>query len=63
MKPITIATGFFFSLGMSAAFALPTTSSHAAPGPVLGAGLPVLAAGYGLYWLLRRRKKGTQTDL
>jgi hypothetical protein len=28
-----------------------------APGPVLGAGLPVFAAGYGVYWVVRRRKK------
>ena len=30
---------------------------HGAPGPVLGAGLPVLAVGYGVYWLVRRRRK------
>jgi hypothetical protein len=33
---------------------------HAAPGPVLGAGLPALAAGgigYGIYWLVRRRRR------
>jgi hypothetical protein len=28
-----------------------------APGPVLGAGLPVLAVGAGIYWVVRRRKK------
>jgi len=27
-----------------------------APGPIAGAGLPVLAVGYGVYWLIRRRK-------
>jgi hypothetical protein len=26
------------------------------PGPLVGAGLPVLAVGYGAYWLLKRRK-------
>ena len=26
------------------------------PGPIAGAGLPVLAAGYGIYWLVRRRR-------
>jgi hypothetical protein len=30
---------------------------HGAPGPIAGAGLPVLALGYGVYWLVRRRRK------
>jgi hypothetical protein len=30
---------------------------HGAPGPIAGAGLPILAAGYGVYWLVRRRRK------
>ncbi|MGX9429609.1 MULTISPECIES: hypothetical protein [Bradyrhizobium] len=29
----------------------------AAPGPIAGAGLPILAVGYGVYWLIRRRRK------
>jgi hypothetical protein len=28
-----------------------------APGPIAGAGLPVLAVGYGVYWLVKRRRK------
>lgn len=28
-----------------------------APGPIAGAGLPILAAGYGVYWLIKRRRK------
>lgn len=30
---------------------------HAAPGPIAGASLPVLAVGLGVYWLVRRRRK------
>jgi hypothetical protein len=33
-----------------------------APGPIAGAGLPILAVGYGAYWLVRRyRRKSDQT--
>ena len=28
-----------------------------APGPIAGAGLPILAIGYGVYWLIKRRRK------
>ena len=28
-----------------------------APGPIAGAGLPLLAVGYGVYWLVKRRRK------
>jgi len=27
------------------------------PGPIAGAGLPVIAVGYGVYWLIRRRRR------
>jgi hypothetical protein len=30
-----------------------------APGPIAGAGIPILAVGYGVYWLVRRRRKGS----
>ena len=30
--------------------------SHGVPGPLVGAGLPFLAAGFGAYWLVRRRR-------
>jgi hypothetical protein len=28
-----------------------------APGPLVGAGLPVLVVGYGAYWLIKRRRR------
>jgi hypothetical protein len=28
-----------------------------APGPIAGAGLPILAVGYGAYWLIKRRRR------
>jgi hypothetical protein len=36
-----------------------TCSYRGAPGPIIGAGLPVLAIGfgYGIYWLVKRRSK------
>ncbi|RZN14438.1 hypothetical protein CWO90_43025 [Bradyrhizobium sp. Leo121] len=33
--------------------------TNGAPGPIAGAGLPILAIGYGVYWLVRRRRKPT----
>jgi hypothetical protein len=30
---------------------------HGVPGPLAGAGLPFIAVGYGVYWLVRRRRK------
>jgi hypothetical protein len=30
-----------------------------APGPIAGAGLPLLAVGFGVYWLVKRRRKTT----
>jgi len=32
---------------------------HGAPGPIAGAGLPFLAVGYGVYWLVKRRRRKT----
>jgi hypothetical protein len=28
-----------------------------APGPIAGAGIPFLVVGYGVYWLIKRRRK------
>jgi hypothetical protein len=30
---------------------------HPAPAPIAGAGLPFLAVGYGVYWLVKRRRR------
>jgi LPXTG-motif cell wall-anchored protein len=30
---------------------------HGAPGPLMGAGLPVLLIGGGIYWIVRRKKR------
>ena len=30
-----------------------------APGPLVGAGLPVLLIGGGIYWIVRRRKRAS----
>jgi hypothetical protein len=61
MKRLVIA------FALLAAFSLPALAQAAAssavavhrgaPGPIAGAGLPVLAVGYGVYWLIRRRRK------
>jgi hypothetical protein len=50
----------------AAASATPCPSTagcvRGAPGPIAGAGLPVLAVGYGVYWLIRRRRQRAMTD-
>jgi hypothetical protein len=33
---------------------------HGAPGPIAGAGLPVLALGGGIYWIVRRVRRKKQ---
>jgi hypothetical protein len=38
------------------------TSFRGAPGPLAGAGLPVLIIGGGIYWLVRRRKGQARTS-
>jgi hypothetical protein len=30
---------------------------HPVPGPLAGAGLPIIAVGYGAYWLVRRLRR------
>jgi hypothetical protein len=40
----------------SSAASGPNKVVRGAPGPIAGAGLPILAVGYGVYWLVRRRR-------
>jgi len=35
----------------------PGPTVHGARGPIAGAGLPLIAVGYGVYWLVKRRRK------
>jgi hypothetical protein len=36
-----------------------TATCRGAPGPIVGAGIPILAIGFGAYWLAKRlRRKG-----
>jgi hypothetical protein len=49
--------------GVDSALAAPCTAaagcvqSHSAPGPIVGAGLPILAIGFGAYWLIGRFRR------
>jgi hypothetical protein len=58
-----------FALAGAVAFGTPNLANAAstttavpkrasgAPGPIAGAGLPVLAVGFGVYWLIKRRRR------
>jgi hypothetical protein len=43
-----------FTIGTQAQ---PPCAVCGAPGPIAGAGLPFFAAGYGIFWLIKRRRK------
>jgi hypothetical protein len=61
-KGVVMKTAFSAAL-LSLLIALPALAFeqhyHGAPGPLVGAGLPVLALGGGIYWIVKRvrRKK------
>ena len=66
--PVTVAPGYvFYNAALSSDNWIYEGGTnwkdggyHAAPGPIAGAGLPVLAVGFGVYWLVRRRRKSSQ---
>ena len=37
----------------------PSSGVKGAPGPLVGAGLPVLLIGGGIYWIVRRRRSSS----
>ena len=45
------------ALAQTTAPTAPTPLHKGAPGPIIGAGLPALAVGFGVYWLIWRRRK------
>ena len=50
-----VAVTFALAGGVDPAFA----RVEGAPGPIAGAGLPILAVGYGAYWLVKRYRRKT----
>ena len=59
-----VGAGIIALLGVAALPAFSQTAiidaanrHHPAPVPIAGAGLPFLAVGFGVYWLIRRRRK------
>jgi hypothetical protein len=48
------------TVGLSGAIDSAVAGEHSlagAPGPIVGVGLPLLAIGYGAYWLVQRHRK------
>ena len=61
MKRLVIASALLAAFSVPALAQAAASSAAAvhrgAPGPIAGAGLPVLAVGYGIYWLIQSRRK------
>jgi len=61
MRCLTIAAAILLATSITT-FAADNNNNNPggyrpAPGPLVGAGLPALAIGYGVYWLVKRRRK------
>jgi hypothetical protein len=55
---LALAGGLVFGTpNLANAMGPPFQRFSPAPGPIAGAGLPFLAVGYGVYWLIKRRRK------
>ena len=72
MKKLTLASAFFAALALPAladpgngnknGWSNPNNPHYSGvPGPIAGAGLPILAVGYGAYWLVRRYRRKSDT--
>jgi LPXTG-motif cell wall-anchored protein len=64
MKSLIIPTALLLALSVPALAQKgtigdkpPSSGVKGAPGPLAGAGLPILLIGGGIYWLARRRKR------
>jgi hypothetical protein len=55
--PVTAGTVLYSGLASSDMNIHHDGGVRGAPGPLVGAGVPVLAVGYGAYWLIKRRRR------
>ena len=63
--PMATSVRILFALTMLGAVVRPALAMQphnpkhflGAPGPIVGAGLPIIAVGYGVYWLVKRRRQ------
>ena len=74
MKKFTLACAFLAALSLPAladpnngngnknGWSNPNNPHYSgAPGPIAGAGLPILAVGFGAYWLVRRYRRKSES--